>query len=390
MAKSKAGNKAKATNNNNTPAPAAAASGSKKPLLSIIVPTYNEKGNMRPLITGLTETLTKEGIPFEIIVMDDNSPDGTAAEVAALKNPKARAVVRTTNRGLSPAVIQGYEEAKGDIYLVMDADLSHPISAVPAIYRRITENGADVVVGSRHTAGGGIENWPLVRRIISFGAALMARPLTPCTDPMAGFFAIKPSVIKGVKLNAEGFKILLEVLVKGNYKSLQEVPITFKDREVGESKLTSGVMINYITHLIQLYLYPGSAPLLKFLFVGGCGAIFDVLIFSLLIAYFGKDKALWAQIPAFAVSFLWGYFVNKSWTFYNPHKPQPTPKEQRMQFVKALVVALVGLAIRVQLFKVIRDATGVNEAPWLQVIQLTVIVIVSIINFIGSKLWAYK
>lgn len=378
----KATTKATTSDNNN--------STTNKPLLSVIVPTYNEKGNMKPLINGLTDTLDEHKIPFEIIVMDDNSPDGTAAEVESLHNPRARAVVRTTNRGLSPAVIQGYSEAKGDIYLVMDADLSHPISAVPEIYKRITENGADVVVGSRHTAGGGIEDWPFVRRVISFGAALMARPLTPCTDPMAGFFAIKPSVIRNVKLNAAGFKILLEVLVKGNYSNLQEVPITFRDREIGESKLTSGVMINYITHLIQLYLYPGSAPLLKFLFVGGLGAIFDIIVFSVLIAYLGKENALWAQIPAFFVSFLWGYFVNKSWTFYNPHKPKPKAGEARMQFVKAFVVALVGLGIRMGLFKVIRDATGVNEAPWLQVIQLTVIMIVSIINFIGSKLWAYK
>lgn len=375
---------------NNTKATITKAADSQKPLLSVIVPTYNEKGNMRPLIGGLTETLTREGIPFEIIVMDDNSPDGTAGEVAALNNPRARAVVRTTNRGLSPAVIQGYEEAKGDIYLVMDADLSHPISAVPAMYRKIAEEGADVVVGSRHTAGGGIENWPLVRRVISFGAALMARPLTPCTDPMAGFFAIKPSVIKGVKLNAAGFKILLEVLVKGNYASLQEVPITFKDREVGESKLTSGVMVNYITHLMQLYLYPGSAPLLKFLFVGACGAVLDILVFSALIALIGKDNALWAQVPAFAASFLWGYFINRSWTFYNPHKPQPSKEEERKRFGKALVVALVGLGIRMALFKAITNATGVTEAPWLQVIQLAVIIIVSVVNFIGSKLWAYK
>lgn len=379
MAKKAAGNKEKKKSGNGS-----------KPTLSVIVPTYNEKGNMKPLINGLTETLNNASIPFEIIVMDDNSPDGTADEVRRLGNPKARVVVRTSDRGLSPAVIQGYSEARGDIYLVMDADLSHPISAVPEIYRRIAEEGADVVVGSRHTAGGGIEDWPFVRRVISFGAALMARPLTSCTDPMAGFFAIKPSVIKGVKLNAAGFKILLEVLVKGNYSNLQEVPITFRDREVGESKLTRGVMINYITHLIHLYLYPGSAPFFKFLFVGGVGAIFDILIFSTLVALLGQDYALLAQVPAFAVSFLWGYFLNKNWTFYNPSKPQPPPEEARKQFVKAFVLALVALAIRIPLFKVIRDATGVKEAPWLQVVQLAVIVIVSIFNFIGSKLWAYK
>jgi len=189
-----------------------------KPLLSVIVPTYNEKGNMQKLFVGLTSALEQHGVPHEIIVMDDVSPDGTAAEVGSLAESmfkRARVVERRGKpRGLSPAVIDGFAEARGDVLLVMDADLSHPVEVVPLLYRSIVEQGADIAVGSRHVRGGGIQHWPLHRRIISFGAAAMARPLTSCSDPMSGFFALRPEVIRNARLNASGFKILLEILVK--------------------------------------------------------------------------------------------------------------------------------------------------------------------------------
>jgi len=373
----------------------------EKPMLSIIVPTYNEKGNMEPLLTGLTKTLDEAGIKFEVIVMDDNSPDGTAEEVERLHDSglsRVRCVVRTENRGLSPAVIDGYKQCRGGVWLVMDADLSHPIEAVPRIYRRIVDDGADICVGSRHCPGGGIEDWPFVRRVISFGAAMLARPLTSCSDPMAGFYAIKPDVIDGVELNAEGFKILLEILVKGVYEKVVEEPIVFRDREIGESKLSSGVMFNYIAHLIKLYMYPGSAPLIKFLMVGGCGTIIDLCLFSLLTAFFFTDKkyASVAQTISYCCALAWNFYWNSRWTFKKPpNKRNPISPEQERENYKSALVKYVVLNVssflfRTYMFYYLQKALNVKEFPYLQILLLCCIYTSTIINFIGSKLWAFN
>ena len=212
--------------------------------LTIIVPTYNESENIEILITKLEEIIG-DTIDFEILVMDDNSPDGTGKIVEELKRQghKCDVVIRTENKGLSPSVIEGFERADGDVVLVMDADLQHPVEVVPKLYQAIVD-GAEVSVGSRHCPGGGIENWAFHRRVISWGAALLARPFTSVSDPMSGFFAVKKELLKGCKLEAKGYKILLEVLVKTKAQKVVEVPITFTTRIHGESKLTGGVMIN--------------------------------------------------------------------------------------------------------------------------------------------------
>eukprot|EP00727_Mastigamoeba_balamuthi_P004890 m51a1_g144 putative dolichol-phosphate mannosyltransferase (381) ;mRNA; f:464020-465291 len=379
---------------------------SKGKLLTVIVPTYNEKGNMRPLITGVTQALERQSIPHEILVMDDNSPDGTAQECERLRAtfPHLRCVVRTQNRGLSPSVIDGFHEAKGDVVLVMDADLSHPVEVVPKLYAHVASGGADIAVGSRHCKGGEIAEWPLHRRVISWGAALLARPLSPCSDPMSGFFAFRPAVIKGAKLSAAGFKILLEVLVKGDWKTLREEPITFKDRTVGESKLTRGVMVSYVLHLASLYLYPGSAPLLKFLAIGALGAALDISLFTALLPRvaqalagrqqqlqqlpFACDESHVAQALSFCAAVLFNFVMNRLWTFGG--RAGRRGASACGQFVKFVVLALLALATRTVLFAEGKRRLGVEGFPHVQILLACVIVAVTAINFLGSKYWAFK
>ncbi len=361
-----------------------------KDKLSVIIPTYNERDNMPLIIPGVSEILRGKGIPFEILVMDDDSPDGTSKAVDELSSsyPETRCIVRKDNRGLSPAVMDGYEHATGDIYLVMDADMSHPVTKVPDMYYAIAKDGNDISVGSRHAKGGGIENWPLKRKIISFGASSLARPLTSCKDPMAGFFAVRPSVIEGAPLKAKGYKILLEVLVKGNYdhKKVKEVPITFKDREVGESKLGSKVILNYLQHLVKLYLFPGSAPFFKFLFVGGTGMLIDLglLTFMLYLLGDGKNDYLISQSISFAAAVSWNFIWNRFWTF------DARKGSAGGQYIKFSIVALIAFGVRFGLTYVGVDLLGIDEQPLYQVLTIGVIVIVTVINYIGSKLWAFK
>ncbi len=366
------------------------------PMLSVIVPTYNERGNMGLLIPRLSSILESESIPYEILVMDDDSPDGTCEEVRRLsvQYPGARCIRRTRDRGLSAAVMEGYREARGDIHLVMDADLSHPIEVVPELYRAIAHDGADVAVGSRHTRGGGIEDWPFKRKVISWGASMLARPLTPCSDPMSGFFAIRPSVIEGAPLRAKGYKILLEVLVKGRYNRVVEVPITFKDREIGESKLGSDVIVNYVQHLMWLYLHPGSAPPIKFLAVGGSGILVDLGILTGLFLLLGDGfiplpgydlKYVFIfQAISFAYATTWNFVWNRHWTF-DARSVRPSG-----QYVKFFTVATIALIVRTVLVHVAVNIMGFEGMPEYQIALLMVIVLVTIINYLGSRLWAFK
>lgn len=352
---------------------------------------------MSVIIPRLHRVLKRKHVPFEILVMDDDSPDGTCAEVRRLskKYPEARCILRKENRGLSPAVMEGLKEAKGDIHLVMDADLSHPVEAVPELYFAIAKRGADISVGSRHTKGGGIENWPLRRKVISAGAAILARPLTACSDPMSGFFALRPDVIKGAPLRAKGYKILLEILVKGSYDKVEEVAIVFKDRELGQSKLGGKVIFNYLQHLAKLYLHPGSAPFFKFLFVGGTGMLIDLGMVSLLLLLLGNhtfDLLSYGPIRFFylfqAVSFVyavtWNFVWNRYWTFAAGRGRSST------QYRRFFIVAVFAFVIRSALLYAAVDLLGFDHQPLYQIALVSVIIIVTVVNYLGSKLWAFR
>ncbi len=223
-------------------------------MLSIIVPTYNERDNLPLLVGRLFDALGGSGIDAELIVVDDNSPDGTAAVAEALGTRyRVRVVRRPGKKGLSSAVMEGWRAAEGDILGVMDADLSHPPEVIPRVVAPIRRGQADVSVGSRYCPGGATDGWPAYRRLVSRGASLMAKPLTSLKDPMSGLIFFRRQVIQGVDLNPRGFKIGLEILVKGHYNVVVEVPYTFRDRNAGKSKCGPGEYVNYVRHASSLY-----------------------------------------------------------------------------------------------------------------------------------------
>ena len=192
------------------------------------------------------------GHKWELIIVDDGSPDGTAdlAESYAPAHP-VRVVRRPGKAGLASAVLAGFREARGDVLLVMDADLSHPPEAVPSLVTAI-DGGADLAVGSRYVRGGGTKDWPLKRRIVSRAACLMGNVLVPVRDCTSGFFAIRRSAIEGVKLNPIGFKIGFEVMARAKYKKVVEVPYVFRDRELGKSKFGRREILQYLVQLGQV------------------------------------------------------------------------------------------------------------------------------------------
>jgi dolichol-phosphate mannosyltransferase len=223
-------------------------------MLSIIVPTYNESKNIEELLTRIFTVLKPNYTQYEVVVVDDNSPDGTAAIAEALKSKFDLKVVKRPRKiSLSSAVLNGFKVATGDVICVMDADLSHPPEAIPNMFKEI-QSGADIVIGSRTVPEGGATNWPWYRRYISKFAQSLALPLTHVTDNTAGFFMMKKSVLDGADINPIGFKILLEILVKGNYKTAKEIPIVFNDRSGGVSKMGSRQVLEYLKQLWILYV----------------------------------------------------------------------------------------------------------------------------------------
>lgn len=215
-------------------------------MLSIIIPTYNEKNNL----AELADRLKNAAPEAEIIIIDDNSPDGTGEFARHLG---LKVLIRPGREGLASAVLEGFKLAHGDILCVMDADLSHPPEILPEMLRLIRSGSAELVVGSRLVSGGGQADWSFTRRMLSNIARWPARLLTDIKDVTSGFFMVKRAVIEGSKINPIGYKILLEILAKGKYKKALEIPIIFADRSGSKSKMGLRATGEYLLQLTMLY-----------------------------------------------------------------------------------------------------------------------------------------
>ena len=226
--------------------------------LSIVVPTYNERTRLGELVEAVFQQFAAHGIDGELVIVDDGSPDGTGdlADQLAARH-RIQVVHRAGKLGLGTAVIAGFAVARGEILGVMDADLSHPAEALPRLLAALegagpAGEGADMAIGSRYVRGGGVRNWPLHRQLMSRLACLLARPITPARDATSGFFLVRRHAVEGVQIAAGGFKICLELLVRGRVGSVVEVPYTFSDRAAGESKMSWREATGYLWQLRDL------------------------------------------------------------------------------------------------------------------------------------------
>ena len=224
---------------------------------TIVIPTYNEAGGIEKLLRGLGELFRTNGLDGEIVVVDDNSPDGTGAIVDRLSHElPVRCLHRPGKMGLSSGVIDGWKSARPESLALgaMDADFSHDVDALPKMAAALESGKYGLAVGSRYVPGGGIANWPKRRIVTSRIACWLARPLTGVKDVTSGYFLVRREALDGITLDPIGFKIGLEVIVKGKYGKVLEVPYTFTDRIVGESKLNQNEIFNYLKQLRKLYV----------------------------------------------------------------------------------------------------------------------------------------
>jgi dolichol-phosphate mannosyltransferase len=226
------------------------------PTLALVVPTYNERDRLPELVRAIFAAYDAAGIHGELVIVDDNSPDGTGkvADGLALKFP-IRVVHRAGKLGLGTAVVEGFAAAEAEIVGVIDADLSHPPELVPRMLAIMQAEHADVVIGSRYIPGGGTSNWEASRVLMSKCACLLARGLTPVRDATSGFFLMRRDRARGVTISAGGFKICLELLIRSEPRLVIEVPYVFKGRTVGESKMNLKEATGYLRQLRDLYAY---------------------------------------------------------------------------------------------------------------------------------------
>jgi dolichol-phosphate mannosyltransferase len=359
--------------------------GSKKKL-SIVVPTYNEKDNIVPLITRTATALGS--LDYEIVVVDDNSKDGTAAAAGSM-SPQypVRVIVRKDEKGLASAVVRGFAEAKGEILGVIDADLQHPPEVLPSMVRAI-EEGADAAVGSRYVPGGGCQGWSRLRILESKVATRFAHIMLPSIrkvkDPMSGFFMVTRKSIAGIDLRPSGYKILLEILVKGKIGKTVEVPFVFQVRERGSSKLNTKQQVEYLGHVFALMRYSGELKrIAKYCIVGGSGVIVDMGIFWLLTSFAGLFNVIAAAASA-ETAIITNYTFNNFYTFADRSKPGVRSFFSRL--LKFNLVSLSGIGIKLAVFWALTLIFGSYDLLF----NLCGIAVATAWNYTVNTWWTWK
>ena len=325
--------------------------------VALIIPTFNEAGNIKKLVELISAKLNEAvGNSYQIVIVDDNSPDGTGKIADRLsKKYNLIAIHRKGKQGLSSAVLAGLEGSSSEIVGVMDADFSHPPEKILEILELIKSGQAGFVLGSRYVKGGKIENWPFFRRLVSFSATLLAKPIVSVSDPMSGFFFFKRSILNGVELNPTGFKIGMEILAKAKPSRVLEVPIVFHNRLHGKSKMSKNVILDYIYHCIKLYFFTFKR-FIKFCLVGFTGTIVNTFFLWSLTSVFGVyyifSGAIAAEIAIFS-----NFLLNDSWTWRALGKKGLKHKTRR--FLLFNFFSLGGLVINVSILFVLTEYFGV-------------------------------
>ena len=343
---------------------------SRSVLLSVVAPTFNEAKNLAQLVEQLTVALKAGyGGAFELIVVDDDSPDRTweLGRTLARQNPHLRVMRRTRERGLSSAVIRGWQVARGELLAVIDADLQHPPEVLVSLLQEM-QRGADLAVASRHVEGGGVSDWSAVRRVISRTAQVIGLVILPgvvgrISDPMSGYFVVRRTAIEDVELHPLGYKILIEVLGRGRCRWISEVPYVFRERVAGASKVSLRVYVHYVRHLLRLRL--ATLPLTRFVrfaVVGLSGVVVDMgLLFllsdpSMLGLGLTRSKLVAAQ-AAIINNFIW----NDLWTFGDVSARQHGVGSRWRRFLKFEMVCLAGLVINTVILNLEFNYLGMNR-----------------------------
>ena len=372
--------------------------------VSIIVPTYNESQNILSILKSIEENLPKNK-PVETIVVDDNSPDGTGNIVEEYINSVKKAtgytvgvIRRKAKEGLSSAILKGIEGSKGQTIIVMDSDRSHPPDIIPKMVDTLANSECDIVVASRYVKGGSVSGWSVKRKLISKVATKIAQQGLGVgqKDPLSGFFAFKRNILDGLKLDAIGYKMLLEILVKTKGVRVKEIPYTFTNRMRGESKLGTSTVFDYLRSVWKLYRYGTLqrkqekrtsirflSKAARFYTVGAFGLAVNYLISLLFATGITSFWYLHANIIGIIASMTTNFVLNKIWTFEDRDF---TPRRTLIQYGKFVGFSSVGALVQLGfVFYLVEN----YSLMYPQALILAVIA-AAFGNYILNKKWTFK
>ncbi len=354
---------------------------------SIVIPTYNERGNIQELLERTHRSLEPLGSAYELIIVDDDSPDKTwqlASQYADTYH--VRVVRRRGKKGLATAVLDGVNAARYDIIVVMDADLQHPPETIPKLISCV-HDGADIAIGSRFVDNGTRADFGFLRYIASKGAGTIARTLfrevRNIKDIESGFFAFRKDVIAHADLRPIGYKILLEVLVQGTYTTVAEIGYTFGKRKAGASKLGVKNTVAYLRHTSSLFRRSGELHrFVRFCAVGSAGAILNLAVLYVLTElglFYGV-----AGLIAIEAGLLSNFVLNRSWTF----------KDRGVTGFKSTMAALgrdhavrvVGIALNLAILLTLTSLFGV----FYLLSQLIGLIVAVVWNYGGNQWWTWE
>ena len=372
--------------------------------VSIIIPTYNESENIIQVLKSIGDHLPRN-VWVEAIVVDDNSPDGTGKVVEDYITDSQNeaeysinVIHRKAKSGLSSAILDGIQHSSSETVVVMDSDFSHPPKIIPQLVEELSTSDCDIVIASRYTKGGEVSGWSTKRKLISKGATGIAKAGLGVneSDPMSGFFAFKRKILEGIKFDAIGYKMLLEILVKTKGAKVKEIPYTFTDRTRGSSKLDSSTMFDFVTSVWKLYRYGHAAKVSdtrtsirfiskagRFYTVGASGLLVNYLVSLLFADAVVNFWYIHATIIGIAVSMTSNFILNKIWTFEDRNFEA---KETLAQYGKFVGFSSLGVLVQLGMVYVLVD----NYQIIYPLALIVAVIIAASSNFILNKKWTFK
>jgi len=374
------------------------------PQISIILPTYNESQNIIKILKSISENIPK-GLLTETIVVDDNSPDGTGrivddyiSQIKKIAENTIDIIHRKAKNGLSSAILNGIQNAKGDTIVVMDSDFSHPPQIIPKMIDAFKQYQCDLVVASRYITEGNIEGWTIKRKIMSKVATIIAKKGLgiKTKDPMSGFFAFKKNIIKELNFDAIGYKFLLELLVKSKGINIKEIPYTFENRKFGSSKLDSSTIIDYFKSVWKLYkngkiktskekrvsikFFSQAA---RFFTVGATGIGVNYLVSMLFTSGLTDLWYIHANIFGIIASISTNFLLNKVWTFEDRDFSK---KKILSQYGKFSLFSSLGALVQVSMMYLFVESYHIDQP----IALILAIGIAAFGNFILNKKLTFK
>ncbi|AJY74606.1 glycosyltransferase [Paenibacillus beijingensis] len=355
--------------------------------LSIIIPSFNERENVKIISGRIIESLKNQDCAYEILFVDDSKDDTPIIlEQLSKEHSQVRYIHRENGRGLGTAVVEGFNKSIGKKIIVMDSDLQHPPELIPLIFQRLKE-GTDLIIPSRFVPGGSDGGLNTFRKFVSWTARTIGRislkRMRNITDCTGGYFGLNRSILHNAQLDPIGWKILMEILVKCEYKTVHEIPYSFVSRHAGESKMSMKEQWNYLKHIAKL-IWNSDEDRRFYLFcaIGALGVGVNLISLYILVNFLGLGdlrSSIIASFIAMVNNYLWN--DNLTWKKYK----KKSLKRRFFQFPKFLIVSVVGIGI---------TALLAQTASWLDLNiffgQFAGIVAATLWNFKANSLWTWS